>query len=81
LVIGIVTYRHRETPRTWAVALVAALTTLALTAWWVFGMYVLSDFRLAGPKLGAYQVALGAVIAAIASVRLRKIGQMDRWSN
>jgi hypothetical protein len=69
--VAIDALRGRASERGWWIGLSAAFSTLGMTLLWVIRMYVLPEFFLYGPGFGLYLVALGALVAAIASPWLR----------
>lgn len=60
----------------WAAALVFALTAIATVGFFFLRMYVFA-FLLYGPGLGVYVVALGALVAMVAAIRLRPLHEAD----
>lgn len=59
-------------------SVVLALAALLTVGAFVVRMYVLPEFLLYGPGIGVYLVAAGAVVAAAASVRVRKAALSKR---
>lgn len=77
-IIGIAAFRHGGASPFRAQSVVLALAALLTVGTFVVRMYVFPEFLLYGPGIGVYLVGAGAVVAAAASVGVRKTARSKR---